>query len=380
MTGSGQPGRPSIVFFVSSMHGGGAERVAALLCNDWAERGYAVTLVATYSRGGTCSHALHPDVQLVHLADRLRRRPRWLFSRLRRVRAMRAEIKRHAPAAVVSFLPVVNVATLVATIGLPVPVVVSERIYPPALPLPAVWRWLRRRTYPRARAVVVQTRQALDWLHREIPAAHGRVIANPCVMPLPQAEPRVPPDRVLAPDRRVVLTAGRLAAQKDVPKLVSAFARLAGRQPDWDLVILGEGEQRAEIEALCAAHGVGDRVHLPGYAGNMAAWYRRAEVFALSSRFEGFPNTLMEAMAHGLPVVAVDCTTGPGDLVRHEVDGLLVAPEAGASGVAAALERLITAPERRARLGRAARSVRARFAPADVSRAWLGMMGVPPPR
>lgn len=363
-----------IVFFVSSMQGGGAECVAALLCNAWAARGHAVTLVPTYSGRGGCSYPLAPNVQLTYLADRVGTTRRSPWTLIRRLAAMRAMIRAQAPDAVVAFLPPVNVAAILAASGLGVPVVVSERIYPPALPLGPVWHLLRRVTYPRAAAVVVQTRRGLAWLQRAVPGARGQVIANPCVYPLPAGEPVKTPASYVDCGRQVVLAAGRLTPQKDFATLLAAFAELASRYPAWDLVILGEGEQRRALEDQRAALGLTERIHFPGYAGNMGDWYRRSEIFALSSQFEGFPNTLMEAMAHGLPVVSTDCVTGPGDLITHWVDGLLVDPRTGAGGLAAGLDELMADAATRQRFGAAAAGVADRFAPERVASAWLALM------
>ena len=356
------------------MHGGGAERVAALLCNDWAARGHRVTLVPTFSGRGTCRYPLASDVEVQYLADRVGTTRRTPWTRARRLAALRATVKSEAPDVMVAFLPPVNVAALLAARGLGVPVVVSERIYPPAFPLGPVWHHLRRLTYPWARAVVMQTRLGSTWLKAGIPAARGAVIPNPCVHPLPAGGNGGAPAAEVPDARRLLLAAGRLTPQKDFVTLLSAFAALAPHHPEWDLAVLGEGEDRAALEGQRADLGLDDRVHLPGYVDDMAGWYRRADAFVLSSRFEGFPNTLMEAMAHGLPVVATDCVTGPRDLITHGEDGLLVDPRCGAEGLARQLAVLLADPDRRIRLGAAARRVRNRFSPERVSSAWLDVM------
>lgn len=363
-----------ILFFVSSMEGGGAERVAALLCNDWVARGHAVTLVATYSGRGGCSYRLLPGVRLVYLADLVGTTRRSAVTALRRLAAMRALIRECRPDGVVAFLPPVNVAAILAAVGLRVPLIVSERIYPPALPLSLSWRLARRLTYPRAWAVVMQTQQGLAWLRHEIPRARGAVIPNPCVHPMTDGAPVIRPDTVVDCRLPVLLSAGRLTAQKDFARLLTAFARVAGDHPDWHLVILGEGEARGDLERQRAHLGLTARIHLPGHAGNMSAWYARAAAYAQTSRFEGFPNTLVEAMAHGLPVVATDCVTGPADLISHNRDGFLVNPEAGVAGLAKCLQELMADTHLRNRLGEGARRVKERLAPDRISRCWLDLM------
>src|SRR5206468_11997538 len=114
---------------------------------------------------------------------------------------------------------------------------------------------------------------------------------------------------------------------------------VASGRRDWSVVILGEGSERDALLAQAAALGIGDRMFLPG-TGNSAGLYERAGVFATATRVEGFPNVLLEAMASGLPVVATDCHSGPREIVRDGVDGLLV-PVDDVAALAGSLDRLL---------------------------------------
>jgi glycosyltransferase involved in cell wall biosynthesis len=181
---------------------------------------------------------------------------------------------------------------------------------------------------------------------------------------------------VVAEDRQVLLTLGRVSEEKRFDLAMEAFAALAPRFPDWDLVVLGEGLERDRLEAQREALGLAGRVHLPGRVGNLADWYQRASLYVLSSRFEGFPNTLLEAMAHGLPAVSVDCDTGPRDLIRPGLDGVLVALESGPAALAEVLGELMAEPRRRARMGEAAAEVRERYAMARIAAEWDRVLGL----
>jgi GalNAc-alpha-(1->4)-GalNAc-alpha-(1->3)-diNAcBac-PP-undecaprenol alpha-1,4-N-acetyl-D-galactosaminyltransferase len=365
-----------LLFFVSSMQGGGAERVAALLCNHWAEQGHQVTLVPTFSGRGECLYPLDERVRLIYLADQVGTTRKSPLSLLRRFLAMRALVREWGPDGVVSFLPHVNVAALLATRGLKVPVVVSERIHPPAMPIGPLWPRLRRWTYPWAASVVMQTRRSGDWLATECPTARVAVIPNPCVYPLPLSEPWLDPADWVPQARRVLLAVGRLDEQKGFAELIDAFGRPAARFPDWDLVILGEGGERAALEARVEQWGLTERVALPGRVGNLADWYQRAELYVMSSLFEGFPNTLLEAMAHGLPAVSFDCETGPADIIREGIDGILVSPADGEAGLAGAMSAMMQDDDRRQRMGRAAISVRERFSSERVMAEWDDLPGL----
>jgi GalNAc-alpha-(1->4)-GalNAc-alpha-(1->3)-diNAcBac-PP-undecaprenol alpha-1,4-N-acetyl-D-galactosaminyltransferase len=379
--GSRAPKKSRILFLVSSMEGGGAERVAALLSNHWAERGYDVTLMPTFSGRGECIYPLDKQVKLVYLADRVADTSKSLINKLRRLFVLRGVISELDPDVIVSFLPHVNAAAIMAAMGLQIRIVVAERTYPPAMPLSPVLERVRAMAYPRAFAVVMQTEQGMRWLSSTCAnKAQGRVIPNPVVYPLPIGEPMVQPAYFIEPARKILLAVGRLGEEKGFDILMRAFAKIYICHPDWDLVILGEGVERQRLEAQRDALNLGDRVQMPGRVGNLADWYNRADLYVLSSRFEGFPNTLAEAMAHGLPAVSFDCDTGPRDIIRHDIDGFLVSPDAGAEGLAQALSALMANPAKRKCMAEAATAVRERFSMSYVSGLWDEVLGLEPNR
>lgn len=369
----------NICLLVSSMEAGGAERVAASLSNSWLAGGYRVILIVTYSHRGNCVYELDSGVELIYLADQLAGQSSRFFGRFRRILALRKIIKIRKPDVVVSFLTNVNVSAIVAAFGLAVPVVVAEHSYPPKMPI--VW-WLdvlRNMTYPFASAVVMLTTKGLQWLQAGFASVKGVVIPNPAVFPLLGNHPFRQPHEHFPEDRKLVLSVGRLAPEKQVDHQIRAFSSLVEAHPDWDLAIVGDGPLLAELTALVENLHLSQRIKFTGRAGNVGDWYTRADLFVLSSLFEGFPNTLVEAMAHGCAVVSYDCDTGPRDIVRDGVDGLLVNPAAGAGGLAAAMGRLMDDTSQRRRLAEAAPSVRARFGLPEVLDMWealfLDVMG-----
>lgn len=352
------------------MEGGGAERVAALLSNHWVSKGHHVVLMPTFSGRGECLYLLDERIQLTYLSDLVATTKQSGINKIRRLISLRRFIREFVPDVVVSFLPHVNIAAVLATRGTSVPVVISERIYPPSWPLGAVMERLRRWSYSAADYVVMQTQQGLAWLKGNYPNANGSVIPNPVVYPLPAGDPCILPDHIVDAERQVLLSVGRLEHQKGFDLLIEAFKRLNVGDTRWQLVIIGEGAERAKLESLRDSLDLSTRVHLPGRAGNMGDWYRRASMYVMSSRFEGFPNTLLEAMAHGLPVVAYDCDTGPRDIIRPGVDGLLVAPDEGMDGLCRALDLSMNDKELRGRMATEAIKVRERFSIDSIASQW----------
>jgi glycosyltransferase involved in cell wall biosynthesis len=168
----------------------------------------------------------------------------------------------------------------------------------------------------------------------------------------------------------VILAVGRLVKQKGFDSLLEAFSSLVRPHPTWDLAILGEGEERIDLERRRHALGLDGRVFLPGKVGNVGDWYERADIFALSSNYEGFPNALAEAMGYGLPAVSYDCLTGPRDIIREGIDGYLVRPVGDAQCFASALRRLIEDDEMRRRMSLKAVEVRTRFSRSKILTQW----------
>ncbi|VFR35864.1 Glycosyl transferase, group 1 family protein [plant metagenome] len=358
-----------ILIFIHSLHGGGAERVAVDLAAQWAEAGVAVTLV-TQADVASDVYALHPAVARVSLgtAGESGGGLRGLLANVRRVRALRAQIVRVQPDIVLGMMTTASVLAVLAARGLPAKVIATEHTHPPSQSLSGLWLRLRRWTYPRAAQVVALTRDTAKWIETHVPGSRLAVIPNPVQWPLRRQSPELAPPGAQA--GHILLGVGRLHPDKGFDVLLKAFAQLAPEHPEWRLVLLGEGTERARLTAQAEALGLGGRVDLPGRAGNVGDWYARADLYVLSSRVEGLSNTLLEAMASGLAPVAFDCETGPREIVRDGEDGLLVRPVEDPQALAAALGGLMRDPARREALATQAVAVRERFSTASVLARW----------
>lgn len=360
-----------MMIFIPSLGAGGAERVAVNLADHWASQGRDVTLVTIDSRA---SDFYVPQAAVKRVAlDLARPSGNMVVASLRnlqRVLALRRILRELQPDVCLALLTSANILLALAARGMPGLLSIgAEHTYPPRMPLGRVWEGLRRRVYGRLSAVVMLTQEGSDWMRRHSRARHVAVIPNAAFWPLPEQAPLIAPESVIGPGRVMLLAAGRLSEEKNFDQLISTFARLAERHPRWDLVILGEGPLRASLERTVVRHGCQGRVFLPGRAGNVGHWYARADLFALCSRYEGFPNALVEAMSYGVPCVSVDCDTGPRDIIRHEVDGVLIPP-----GDAAAFEKglssLMQDDARRAAFARQATTARDRFSAERIARMW----------
>lgn len=357
----------NILFFVSSMHAGGAERVAATLTSAWARQGHRVTLAPAYTHKGKLFYALDPQVRLEWVADAMGRLGRTPLAPLVKLWALRRLVRRERPDVVVSFLTNVNVMVLMATFGMRVPVIACERTNP-AVSTSATPRLqqLRRRLYPRAAMVTVQAEASLEAMKRLVPNLQRvAVVPNPLPPDLPQpasgAKPRA---------RRRMVAMGRLVPSKRYAGLIHVFGRLADRYPEWDLAIWGDGPLRSELEAMVSEAGLTERVLLPGRTSSPWQELLASDLFVMTSEVEGFPNALIEAMALGLPCVTVDCPSGPREITRDGQDGVLV-PLNDETALERSLAGLMDDAAMRAQLGeRGARAVRSRYGLEHVLQHW----------
>ncbi|MGH8118890.1 MAG: glycosyltransferase, partial [Rhodanobacteraceae bacterium] len=170
-----------------------------------------------------------------------------------------------------------------------------------------------------------------------------------------------------------LLAVGRLSPEKGFDLLIEAFAQVAERHRDWHLRILGEGPLRTDLEWRIAARGLGNRIAMPGFDADVREAMRAADLFVLSSRYEGFPNALLEAMAEGTACVSFDCDAGPRELIEHARNGWLV-PAGDVPALAAALDALMRDAGTRARLGRCARGVVATYALPAILGQWNALV------
>lgn len=356
--------------FLSDMGAGGAQRVATNLSVAMGHPDHPTPLI-TLSAPDSNFYPLPPAVNRVALgvAGESRGLAK-LTANWTRVRALRRVLREVRPDLVVAMMPTSTILAVLATRGLGIRVVGSERNFPGRRRLPRPWALARKLFYRFADGHVAQTREEAAWLTRHTGARNVTVIPNAVSWPLPAHAPRIDPASLIAPQRRLLLAVGTKPAQKGFDLLLPAFAALAGQHPDWDLAIVGVEPEQPEIARLVAEHDPGGRVILPGRVGSVGDWYARADLFVLSSRFEGFPNALLEAMAAGCACLSFDCDTGPRDIITPGEDGLLVTAE-DAAALRDGLDRLMSNEALRAAFAARAVSVRARFSPERIYAQWL---------
>lgn len=302
-----------MIFFlvIPTIQQGGAERVISELANEFSK--YPSVIVHLILLADANDFYEVDDRVIVH---------RLGFGNINRIGKIKSEIatflkmrsllKIYKPTAVLSFMEKYNVFTLLTGSFLGLEIFVSDRSNP-LKEVPLSINLLRRLTYKHASGIIAQTSLAKDILSKQTKNTNIKVIPNP--VKEVQLFPEISREKV-------IINVGRMVPEKGQDYLLQAFAKLD--TTDWKLAILGDGPLRNNLEKRIIELGLTDKVIMPGAVNDIDRWLAKSSIFVLSSISEGFPNSLMEAMAAGLPCISFDCNAGPRDIITNEVNGLLV--------------------------------------------------------
>lgn len=346
-----------IVFVLSGLGAGGAEKVVNLLAHHRRAQGDIVHVIATNSENPLSYFPYDQSIQ-VEAIGRVQTDSniKATFDKLFRLRRRLREI---SPDLVVSFLTKVNVLAGLATVGLGTTTIMSERNNFKLQNINPFWRSIMPFTAHRAAALVMQTNSARSLLPKRL-RSRSVVIPNPVTLP-------GIPARAPGSGARFVAV-GRLDKQKGFDLLLEAFSEVAKQVAHATLVIFGEGSERSLLEQQARELGIADRVRMPGVTASPGDWLAAGDIFVLSSRFEGFPNVLLEALMAGLATVAFDCPWGPAEILDGDV-GLLV-PASDVGHLTEALVRVATDRTLREKLAASGPRAAARYARPAVFAQW----------
>ena len=347
-----------ITTFISSLSGGGAERVVCNLSNFLAEKGHQVEIL-TMGQAPAAEPLSEGVKEIPLLRDEERKFS--LVDMAKRVLRLIRYMRKEKVDAYVVLLPVTILMILFFSRFTKAPIIFSERA-DPKMYSNKIQKGLKK-LCKKASGAVFQTEEAKTWYEPYLKGVEGTVIPNainPAFLRMLYEGER----------EKVILGAGRLNEQKNFPLLISSFAKVAKEFPEYKLRIYGKGSLLESLQNLAKEKGVGDRVEFPGFATNMPEVLEKASMFVLSSDYEGMPNALMEAMASGVPSVSTDCGGGGARfLIEDGVNGLLV-PQRDEEKMAEAMRKILSDAELAAKLSQNARKLQENLAPEKIYGAW----------
>lgn len=354
----------SIALIILSLRAGGAERVLVRLAHYWLKKGHKVFFITFVPKEEIPFYPLDPNICYVPLG--FWKNPHFFLKILHVIVCLwklRSFFKVTKPQLAVSFLTTANLITLLASRGLKIPTVVSERIHPAYHPLGRIISWLRLKLYPWCRFLVVQTVSAGTYFPVSF-QSFLKVIPNP--VPL-CSSPHKPQDSL-----KNLLSVGRLTPQKDHETLLKAFGLVAQEAPQAHLTLYGEGPLRPFLENQIKILDLDGRVSLPGIHPHLVSVLKTFDLFVFPSLYEGFPNALAEAMAHGLPVIASMCS-GNRDIVKDGVNGLLF-PVGDTEILAEKMRILLNNTALRQKLSQNAPHISLDYSPEKIYALWDGLL------
>jgi GalNAc-alpha-(1->4)-GalNAc-alpha-(1->3)-diNAcBac-PP-undecaprenol alpha-1,4-N-acetyl-D-galactosaminyltransferase len=340
------------------------------MMNFWARKGWEIVLMTSDDGSQRPFYDLHPSVRCIATDDgrEFAGLARALVRNIGRVLTLRKHVRRSAPDCVIAVGDIVGIRVILATWGLRIPVLVAEHSDPAQLSSMKngqIWNALRFSLYPLANKVVVLNQACKDYFPEYI---QKKTIVIPNAVPEVSMMPHENSEALGLSAHHAIVTLGRLVVEKRFDLLLKAFSQITSRI-DNNLVIVGDGPLRKDLELLVESLGLSQRVFFTGTVRNPWSFLKDAEFFVMSSEVEGFPMVLLEALACGIPVISFDCRTGPREIIRDGIDGILV-PPLDVDALAREMERLATDGDCRSRMAERAVEVGERFSVDVVMADW----------
>ena len=350
-----------IIFVTISMRGGGTERVISILANRMISMGYEVTIVMIADP--TTEYSLDERICRVCVSKTTGGS---LIGRIKRILNMRKEFAKDKTARIISMGTVSNMFTLAASFGLKNPIIISERNDPNRLnhrPIKKHEVWLRNLLYIRAEKLVLQTTDVLGCFPAFL-RKKCEVIPNPVPEGMP--EPFSIEER-----EKTVITAGRLTEQKNHKMLLKVFSQFSKQFPEYRLKIFGRGELETALQKQIGEMEMNDKISLCGFSSDLYGELGKGGIYISTSDWEGISNSLLEALAMGIPTIATDCPMGGSRMcIKDGCNGYLI-PVQDEEALLKKMIQLASDTQLRKAFSQNAMKIREDFSATTITKQWM---------
>lgn len=347
-----------IVFVLPDMPGGGSERVVAMLANEYVELGYQVAILLF--AGNQTAYKLDDRVEVIIAGEESSGSP---IIRLKRLFKMRNYYRENKNCYIFSFCVMGTVFSVLSAWRLPHRLLVSERNDPTRIKHQKLRNW----AYRRAEVLVFQTEDMKKCFPQDI-QRKSVVIPNPVGTEMPNP--------YIGIRKKRVTSAARLKPQKNHKLLIEAFAEFVKEYCEYELHIFGVGELEGELKAQVKKLDLGNKIIFRGFSSNVKEEIRDSAMFVLSSNYEGISNSMIEALAMGVPVISTDCPVGgSAAYIQNEVSGILI-PVGDKDALVQAMKRVAGDPKWAEELGRNAVKIKEVYSLSKIAHRFLEAAGI----
>ncbi len=354
-----------ICFVLPTLTSGGSERVVSTLSNYWVQQGHCVNIIVLDRTQFKPFYQLSENINFESID--IFSKPKNYFKKaavtLTQIFLLRKKFRQIHPNVIISFIDITSLLAINASFFLGIKLIVSERSNPIKKDVNSILKNANRMFFFRfADGIVLQTRQVKEYYPRSY-KKKITIIPNPVVVP--------PVEFIKNQETNFsrIISVGRLEYPKGQDILIRAFAKISSRYPEWKLTLVGVGTLKNELQNLCHKLQITKQVEWFGQTDNVWKILSQSDIFVSSSRYEGFPNALCEAMACGLAVISTDCPFGPGELISNNVNGILIPVEDEAS-LSHEISRLIENKKLRSDLGQKAKSIIDSYSLDKIALSW----------
>lgn len=348
-----------VLFFVDD-YGGGAGNVVQILANEF-EKNPNICPVVALLNPHSAKYKLSESIQTVEYRMSDNKSGNKLVFLWRNLKTVRKIVAKVNPDCIISFIDNINTNVCLSLFFKKIPIIVSERSNPLVIKPYGLYRYLRPLAYLRANKISVQCECFKDFM----PLLKYKMI----VTPNPVFKPQIVKTDYAINGAVKFISCARLSEIKQFDLMIRAFALIHSQLNNTTLTIYGEGSQRKALNSLIEELGLQDSVFLPGTTRDIYEKLCSADIYLMTSRQEGFPNALCEAMAVGLPVIAFECHKGLRDILYNGDNGYLIQPD-NISALCSCALNLITDNSRRENIGQKAKTVCDKFNISNISGIW----------